>query len=95
MEKKWEQKLTKKGPSVVNYVGKVLELKEDGHVQVLYARCKSVAVKDTFHFPNLDDVEALVRSRVLGVLTVKKGETARQANLIKVFPPLPPTFNIR
>lgn len=93
MEK--EQRLAKKGPMVVNYVGKVMEVMEDGHMQILYARCKSVAIKDTFHFPNAEDVEPLVRSRILGVLTmVKKGDTPRQASLIKVFPPLN-SFNIR
>ena len=94
-EKGAKAKAPKRGPLVVHYVGKVQEVMEDGHIVVLYARCNSVAIKDTFYFPNAEDVETLVRSRILGVLTtVKKGETARQAGLIKVFPALN-SFNIR
>ncbi|KAG0709992.1 hypothetical protein GWK47_023736 [Chionoecetes opilio] len=51
-------------------------------------RIKSPLLKDTFHFPAIGDVDSVDRSRVLGVLTVSTGTTQRQANLIKVLPPL-------
>ena len=82
------------GQQVVHYVGKVLEVQEDGHIKVLYGRCRNITIKATFHFPTESDVEALVRSRILGVLTTKAGQTARQANVVKVWPALS-GYNIR
>ena len=84
----------KLGQQYVHYVARVEEVLEDGHITVLFTRCKSVAIKDSFEYPDKRDVTTLVRSRVLGVLSVKEGETARQANRIKVYPALN-SFNIR
>ena len=87
-------------PSATTY-----PFKEKEHITVLFTRCKSVAIKGKYlarsaeghpvsEYPDKRDVTTLVRSRVLGVLSVKEGETARQANRIKVYPPLN-SFNIR
>ena len=81
---------------VLFYIGRVLELEEDGHITVMYGRIKDQTrpIKDTFHFPNKEDVAMLVRSRVLGVLPTKAGKTARLADVVKVWPALN-GFNIR
>ena len=84
----------KKSEEVVHYVGKVISIREDGHLEIDFLKIKSPLMKDTFHFPNISDVDAVERSKVLGVLSVSKGTTQRQANPIKIFPPLK-DFNMR
>ena len=84
----------KLGQQYVHYVARVEEVLDDGHITVLFTRCKSVSIKDNFEYPDKRDVATLVRSRILGVLSVQEGETARQANRIKVFPSLN-AFNMR
>ncbi|XP_068205548.1 uncharacterized protein [Palaemon carinicauda] len=79
----------KKSEELVHFVGKVISLEEDGQqLQVDFLRIRSPLLKDTFHFPDIGDVDSVDRSSVLGVLTVSTGTTQRQANLIKVLPPL-------
>ncbi|KAG0713848.1 Jerky -like [Chionoecetes opilio] len=78
----------KRSEELVHFVAKVISLEEDGRLQLDFLRIKSPLLKDTFHFPAIGDVDSVDRSRVLGVLTVSTGTTQRQANLIKVLPPL-------
>ena len=78
----------KRSEELVHFVGKVVSIQEDGQLEINFLRIKSPLMKDTFHFPAISDVDAVARSKILGVLTVSKGTTQRQANLIKVFPPL-------
>ncbi|XP_068235747.1 uncharacterized protein [Palaemon carinicauda] len=79
----------KRSEELVHFVGKVISLEEDGQqLQLDFLRIRSPLLKDTFHFPAIGDVDSVDRSRVLGVLTVSTGTTQRQANLIKVLPPL-------
>ncbi|KAG0717061.1 hypothetical protein GWK47_055189 [Chionoecetes opilio] len=73
---------------LVHFVAKVHFPGGDGRLQLDFLRIKSPLLKDTFHFPAIGDVDSVDRSRVLGVLTVSTGTTQRQANLIKVLPPL-------
>ena len=70
------------------FVAKVIALEDDGRLEVDFLRLKSAICKDTFHFPEISDVDTVERSKVLGVLNVTKGTTQRQANLFKVFPSL-------
>ena len=86
--------LGKRSEELVHFVGKVLAIQEDGCLEVDFLRIKGPLLKDTFHFPLISDVDAVERSKVVGVLTVHKGTTQRQANLIKVSPPLR-DFNMR
>ena len=83
----------KRSKELVYFVGKLIFLEEDGRLKIDFLRIKSNLLKDTFHFPDIRDVDSVDRSRVLGVLTVSKGTTQRQASLIKVQPPLRP-FNM-
>ena len=80
---------------LVHYVGKVLSIQEDGRLEIDFLRMKSPSLKDTFHFPAISDVDAVERSKVLGVFSLSKGTTQRQANLIKVFPPLRDFNNLK
>lgn len=77
-----------KSEDVVHFVGKVLSLQEDGKLEIDFLRNKSPLLRDTFHFPDISDVDSVERSKVLGVLSVSKGTTKRQASLIKISPPL-------
>ena len=79
---------TKKSEEDVFFVGKVLSVEDEEHLLIDFLRIKSPLLKDTFHFPTIRDVEAVEKSKVLGVLGVSKGVTQRQADLIKIFPPL-------
>ena len=79
------------GPSVgtlVCYVAQVLSIMDDGKMSASYLRMKSGLLKDTFTFPNIPDVYTVEPQQFKGVLVVKTAGTKRQANIIKVFPPL-------
>ena len=73
----------------VHYVGKVLELAEEGkEYSVSFLRIKSPFSRDCFNFPAIEDVTSVARERSLGVLTTRKGSTQRQATMVQVSPPL-------
>ena len=78
----------------VHYVGKVVSILEENRFRINFLRMKSVFLKDTFYFPTVEDVEEVEKDSVLGVLTVNRGTTQRQSDLIKIFPPLA-NFNMR
>ena len=84
----WELEGNRGQDTVVFYVGKVVSIMEDGHYVIKFLRMKNHYTKDTFIFPEIEDVIEVVRSRVLGVLTPCKATTQRQANIVKIFPPL-------
>ena len=65
-----------------------MSISEEGLFNIKFLRNKNNFNKDTFIFPDIDDVEEVVPSRVLGVLTPVKGTTQRQANIVKIYPPL-------
>ena len=74
--------------TLVCYVGQVLELQEDGMLNISFLRMRSVFVKNTFCFPTIEDEEPVTRDKVKGVLTTTRSGTKRQASLIQVTPPL-------
>ena len=78
----------------VHYVGKVVSILEENRFRINFLRMKSVFLKDTFYFPTVEDVLEVEKDSVLGVLTVNRGTTQRQSDLIKIFPPLT-NFNMR
>ena len=78
----------------VHYVGKVVSILDENRFRINFLRMKSVFLKDTFYFPTVEDVEEVEKDSVLGVLTVNRGTTQRQSDLIKIFPPLA-NFNMR
>lgn len=84
----------KKREEVVHYVGKVISITDEGELEIDFLRMKSPLLRDTFHFPDIKDVDCVKRSMVLGVLVVSKGTTQRQADLIKIYPALQ-HFNMR
>lgn len=71
----------------VHYVAKLEAINEEGYHTVRYLRNKAYT-RDTFYLPDTVDREDVVRSRVLGVLTLNKGSTHRQSTTVKVFPAL-------
>ena len=73
---------------MLHYVGKVVSIEDETHIKKDFLRMKSVFMKDTFYFPPIADVEEVEKDRVLGVLSVTKGTTQRQSDLIKIFLPL-------
>ena len=78
----------------VHYVGKVVSILDENRFRINFLRMKSVFLKDTFYFPTVEDVEEVEKDSILGVLTVNRGTTQRQSDLIKIFPPLA-NFNMR
>ncbi|KAK4305757.1 hypothetical protein Pmani_022348 [Petrolisthes manimaculis] len=79
--------------TLVCYVAQVLAMKEGGRLNLSFLRMKSAVTRDTFTFPNVEDEAEVDPGQCLGVLKVAKGITKRQADLVKVFPPLLP-FNM-
>ncbi|KAK4299301.1 hypothetical protein Pmani_028412 [Petrolisthes manimaculis] len=79
--------------TLVCYVAQVLSMKEGGRLNLSFFRMKSAVTRDTFTFPNVQDEAEVDPGQCLGVLKVAKGITKRQADLVKVFPPLLP-FNM-
>ncbi|KAK4321956.1 hypothetical protein Pmani_007266 [Petrolisthes manimaculis] len=79
--------------TLVCYVAQVLSMKEGGRLNLSFLRMKSAVTRDTFTFPNVEDEAEVDPGQCLGVLKVAKGITKRQADLVKVFPPLLP-FNM-
>ncbi|KAK4309208.1 hypothetical protein Pmani_019134 [Petrolisthes manimaculis] len=79
--------------TLVCYVAQVLSMKEGGRLNLSFLRMKSAVTRDTFTFPNVQDEAEVDPGQCLGVLKVAKGITKRQADLVKVFPPLLP-FNM-
>ena len=71
----------------VHYVAKLEAINEEGYHRVSYLRNKAYT-RDTFYLPETSDWEEVVRSRVLGVLTLTKGSTNRLCTTVKVFPAL-------
>ena len=72
---------------IVHYVGRIQGI-EGGQLSVSFLRIKSPFDRDSFVYPDIEDVTKVSRERCLGVLATRKGSTQRQANLIKVVPPL-------
>ena len=86
---------SRKPNDVVHFVGRVDEIDGEGYHIINFLRSKAYT-RDTFYFPDCSDVEKVVRSRVLGVLTLTStGSTNRQAKMVKVFPPLNNNFTLR
>ena len=77
------------------YVGKVLELQSDGHTIINFLRLKSNSYRDTFYFPDIEDIQKVVRSRILGVLQPMRAMTQRLSSLLKIFPPLGVEYDLR
>ncbi|KAK4314175.1 hypothetical protein Pmani_014508 [Petrolisthes manimaculis] len=77
----------------VCYVAHVLVTLEGSRLNLSFLRMKSAILRNTFTFPNIPDESEVDAGHCLGVVKVSKGATKRQADLIKVFPPLVP-FNM-
>ncbi|KAK4288154.1 hypothetical protein Pmani_038804 [Petrolisthes manimaculis] len=77
----------------VCYVAHVLDTLEGSRLNLSFLRMKSAILRNTFTFPNIPDESEVEAGHCLGVVKVSKGATKRQADLIKVFPPLVP-FNM-
>ena len=88
-----EQEEGRNAGTLVCYVAKVLEILEDGKLQLSFLRIREVFTKNTFGFPALEDEAPVEPRQVKGVLVTSQGCTKRQANLVKVIPPLIP-FNM-
>ena len=74
--------------SLVCYVAQVKAILEDGKLKLSFLRMKSTFTKDTFFFPVILDEESVEPGQCKGVLVTSKGGTKRQADLVKVLPPL-------
>lgn len=79
---------------VVHYVAKIVGVAEDCTLNVSFLRVKSPFAKDTFVFPDVEDVSKVKRGQVKGVLLTRKGSTQRLANQVKLLHPLY-TFTMR
>ena len=71
----------------VFFVAKLLAI-EEASLSMSFLRMKSVFTKDTFAFPEVEDIMSVERTLCKGVLVPTVGLTARQSSLIKIFPPL-------
>ena len=80
--------------TLVCYVAQVLAIMEDGNLNLSFLRINSPFTKDTFSFPAIADVTSIEPGQCKGVLVTSKGATKRQADLVKVNPPLD-AFNMR
>lgn len=73
----------------VFYVAKVLAIMEDGKLNLSFLRIKTLfSSKDTFVFPTNTDEGAVERGQCKGVLVTVQAATKRQADLVRVSPPL-------
>ena len=71
--------------SLVCYVAQVKGLMEDGSLTLSYLRMKPTCLlKDTFTFPAIPDEATVSKDQCKGVLAIKKDNTKRQADIIKV-----------
>lgn len=77
----------------VCYVAHVLEVMQDGRLNLSFLRMKSAFTKDCFTFPAVQDETEVEPGCIRGVLVTSKSGTRRQADLIRVKPPLLP-FNM-
>lgn len=80
---------------LVHYVGKLVDIEEDGNLSVSFLRVKSPFTKDTFTFPAVEDVIKVDRVQCKGVLMIRKGSTQRQATQVNLVHPLSYHFNVR
>lgn len=71
----------------VCYVAQVLAILEDGRLNLSFLR-RSALTTDTFTFPTIIDEAAVQPGQCKGVLVTSKALTKRQANLVKITPPL-------
>ena len=77
------------------YVAKVLQIDEEGDINVRYMRQRSMHASDAFIFPSVDDSDFIEKRDVVGILrTVKGSATNRLASIVKINPPLH-CFNMR
>lgn len=73
----------------VHYVGKILNLEENGQYSISFLRLSSkFGCKDSFYFPNNEDVDTVPREKVQGVLVPITAKTARLARIVRFQPPL-------
>ena len=77
----------------VCYVAKVLSFMEDGKLQLSFLRLKNIFGKNTFSFPAIEDEASVDPRQCKGVLVTCQGGTKRQADVVRVVPPLT-SFNM-
>lgn len=65
-------------------------IEEDGRLNVSFLREKSLFTKDTFTFPDVEDITMVHPGQSMGVPFTRKGSTHRQTTLVKVLHPFTP-----
>ena len=79
--------------TLVYYVAKILEIFEDGKLNLKFLRMKLAFTKNIFIFPAIKDVAFVEPRQINGVLVTSKGITRRQLRLVKVSQPAKIKYN--